>query len=189
MMGASYWQNPIIFLLNTAFTLYILTLMIRVLLQLGGNPRDRFNPLVRFLEQVTEPVIGPLRYALPPYKGVDLSAIVVMFALQLAYYGAVLLVVSAAIPIPVLLRGAIVDLLLLLLNLYLFSILIQVILSWVSPGTYHPALGVLYAITGPIMEPFQRLLPPMGGLDFSPLIALVVIQVLKMLIAPFGLPF
>jgi len=187
-MGSGYWQNPVIFLLNTAFTFYILILMIRVLLELNGA-QDRFNPLIQFINRITEPTLKPLRPILPTYHRLNLSALLVMYVSKLLYYILALLIITGAIllPLPVLLRGALVDIIMLLLNLYTFTIVLQAILSWVNPGTYHPATMILYNINAPLLDRAQRLLPPMGGIDFSPILVLLLIQVLKMLVGPFGI--
>ncbi len=66
----------------------------------------------------------------------------------------------------------------------MFSIIIQVILSWISPGTYNPVTALLYSITSPLMRPIQRIVPPISGIDLSPLVAIIGLQVLRMLILP-----
>ncbi|MCG8099600.1 MAG: YggT family protein, partial [Candidatus Thiodiazotropha taylori] len=70
------------------------------------------------------------------------------------------------------------------INIFLFAVLIQVILSWVSPGNYNPAVSLLYSLTGPVMRPAQKLLPPVGGLDLSPMLVMIGLVLLKMLLIP-----
>jgi len=185
-MGSSYWQNPIVFLVQIAFMLYILAVMLRFLLQLVRA--DAFNPLAQFLLRVTEPVLRPLRRLIPGTRRFDTASVVFMYVLEFASLEAVLAIrgMTAIAPTPYLLLAALVNVVVLLLNLYLFTILIQVILSWVSPGAYNPALSVLYSINEPLLEQARRVIPPLGGIDFSPLLVLVAIEVIKMLIAPFG---
>jgi len=72
---------------------------------------------------------------------------------------------------------------------FLFSIFIQVIISWVNPGTYNPVVSLLYSITEPVLRPCRRLIPPISGLDLSPLVALIAIQLAKYLILPLFLLF
>ena len=76
------------------------------------------------------------------------------------------------------------ELLALLLNIFLFAVLIQVILSWINPGTYNPVTSILFSITEPVLRPCRRLLPPISGMDLSPLLALIGIQLFKMLLLP-----
>ena len=77
-----------------------------------------------------------------------------------------------------------VELVLLAINVFIFAIVIQVILSWVNPGTYNPVNALLHSLTQPLLGPIQRLMPPVSGIDLSPLFALIGLQVLKMLIQP-----
>jgi len=88
--------------------------------------------------------------------------------------------------LPLLPRLAAADLTVLLLNIYTFSILIQVLLSWISPGQYPPAAMLLFRLTGPLLDRARQLLPDTGMMDFSPLLVLLLLQVLKRLIAPLG---
>ena len=73
------------------------------------------------------------------------------------------------------------------------SLLIMIIASWIAPGSAHPALALVNQITEPLMKPFRRILPPMGGLDISPIIVFMVLQVLSVVVAhlsqPFGIGF
>ncbi|MDY6943292.1 MAG: YggT family protein [Pseudomonadota bacterium] len=182
-MGPAYWQNPVFFLLNTAFTLYMVVVMLRFLLRFGRA--DFFNPVNRFLFEATEPVLRPLRTVIRPYRGIDFAALLLLLVLQIAYYSAVLTILKQPIPFVELPRWALADLTILLLNVYLFSILIEVVLSWINPGRYSPAQAVIYQLNAPVLNRIRSAMPAMGGLDFSPLIALVVIQVLKMFLQPF----
>jgi YggT family protein len=67
----------------------------------------------------------------------------------------------------------------LLLNVYFFALLAMIILSWVAPGSNHPAIYLLHQLTEPVMAPFRNALPPMGGLDFSPILVFILINVLQ----------
>jgi YggT family protein len=77
-----------------------------------------------------------------------------------------------------------VQLLDLLFNVYFFAIIIRAVLSWVNPGSYNPAVSLLYSLTEPLLRIGRRLLPPVGGIDLSPLIPLIGIQLAKMLVLP-----
>ena len=79
---------------------------------------------------------------------------------------------------------AIPALLKLVLNIFLFAIIIRVILSWVNPDPYNPAVSLLARLTDPLMLPAQRLLPPMGGIDLSPMVVMIVLVLLQMLLLP-----
>ena len=73
------------------------------------------------------------------------------------------------------------ELLALLVNVFLFAIIIQAILSWVSPGTYNPVTGLLHQLTEPVLRPAKRIIPPVSGLDLSPMAAIIVIYLFVLL--------
>jgi YggT family protein len=182
MMGASYVTNPIEFLLNTLFSLYILTVMLRFLL--AAVRADFYNPVSQFLVKVTNPPLIPLRRILPSIGKIDVSALVLMLLLQLAALAVIVLLRGGQLSIGALLILSIAELVGLLLNVFLFAILIQVVLSWINPGTYNPVISLLYSLTEPVLRPCRRLIPPMSGIDLSPLVALIAIQLAKMLLLP-----
>jgi YggT family protein len=107
-----------------------------------------------------------------------------MLLLQVTSLALIVLLRGSSFSILALLLFAIADLILLLINIFIFSILVQVILSWINPGTYTPVGALLYSLTNPILAPIQRIIPAVAGIDLSPLFALIGLQVLKMLIHP-----
>ena len=69
-----------------------------------------------------------------------------------------------------------------ILYIYLFIIIVQVIISWVNPNAYNPITTIMYQISEPILKPIRQFIPSSGGLDFSPLVALIIINLLMILI-------
>ena len=181
-MGDGYLTNPLIFLVQVIFGLYVLIVMLRFLLQL--TRADFYNPLSQFIVKATSPVLNPLRRIIPGVGGLDISSLVlawlvksVELLLTLALKQGGLLVVPA-------LLLAIPGLLELTINIFLFAILIQVILSWVNPGTYNPVVGVLHSLTEPLLGPARRRIPAMGGIDLSPMVVMIGLVLLEMLLLP-----
>ncbi|MFA7095699.1 MAG: YggT family protein [Gammaproteobacteria bacterium] len=179
-MGGGYVGNALVFLIQTLFSLYILAVLLRFLLQLVRA--DFYNPLVQVLVKITNPPLKPLRRVIPGLAGIDMAAIVLMLGLQLVALVLVAAIIGFAPSLPGLLIMAVAELLALVLNVYLFSIIIQAILSWINPGAYNPFTAVLYRLNEPILGPARRLLPPIGGLDLSPILVLIGIQLAKMLV-------
>jgi YggT family protein len=70
------------------------------------------------------------------------------------------------------------------INVFIIAIIVQVIISWINPGSYNPVISLLYSLTTPVLRPIQQLIPPISGIDLSPLFALIGLQVLRMLILP-----
>ena len=178
----SYFANPLEFLISTLFSLYILAVMLRFLL--GMVRADFYNPISQFLVKITNPLLVPLRKIIPGAGKVDVAAIILMLVLQLIMLAIIVALRGVTPPLLSLLLAAIGELVILAINIFLFAIIVQVIISWVNPGSYNPVNGLLNSLTSPVMRPIRRLLPPMSGIDLSPLFALIGLQVLKMLIQP-----
>ena len=70
------------------------------------------------------------------------------------------------------------------LQLMFFIILVHIVISWIAPSSYHPIVMLIRQLGDPIMAPFRRLIPPVGGLDFSPMIAILVIHILQNIVLP-----
>jgi len=181
-MGSSYYANPVIFLVETFFSLYILAIMLRFLLQ--WNNADFYNPISQFLVKITHPPLKLLRRFIPSIGRIDTASMVLMFALQMLSGFVIFTVSGATTPIAALFLWALVELLKLLINIYVFAILIQVIISWVNPGTYNPAVSLVYNLTEPVLRVVRNAIPPIGGIDLSPLVVLVGLQLVKMLLFP-----
>lgn len=181
-MGSDYLTNPLVFVIYTIFSLYILAVMLRFLLQLC---RASFrNPVAEALVKITNPPLKPLRRFIPGIGGIDVASIVLLLLLQIAAIAVIGAIKGSSLNPIVVLLSAVFELIDLVINIYLYGILIQVIISWVAPNNYNPVLGMLNSLTEPILGPARRLIPPLGGLDLSPLVAMVGLQVIKMLIDP-----
>lgn len=174
-------QDAALFILRTLFDLYLLTFAVRLIMQWAAV--DRRNPLVQFILRVTNPLVIPLRRVLPPMDRIDTATLVALLGLQVL--GTFLLIRVACIIDPAIwqvLALAVLNVAKLALNVFSGSIIIYVVLSWVNPGGYNPAVAVVTTIVEPVLAPFRRLIPQIGGLDLSPLFALILIQALSMLI-------
>ena len=169
-----------VFLIQTVFGFYILAVMLRFLLQ--WVRADFYNPLVQFLVRITNPPLLPLRRIVPGYRGLDLAAVVLAFTLQLAEVLLVALLLGRPLGGGGLLLLTVMELLKLLINIYLWGIIIQVILSWVNPDPRHPAARVLAQLTAPLLRPAQRLLPPISGVDLSPMLVVVALIFVSLLL-------
>jgi YggT family protein len=181
-MGGSYFTNPIIFLIQVLFGAYILVVMLRFLLQ--WFRADFYNPISQFIVKVTTPILHPLRRVIPPIGKADTSSIVLMWLLKTVELTLTLLLIRGELNPLGALIWSLPALISLLLNVFIFAILIQVILSWVNPGAYNPAAALLYSLTEPILRPARRLLPPIGGLDLSPMLVMIGLYLLQMLLLP-----
>ena len=169
-----YFGNAGAFLIQTLFGLYILIIMLRVLLQWARA--DFYNPLSQFIVKATNPPIIPMRRFIPSIRSVDTAAIVLLLSLKIIEL--ILLGLLPGQPLPNilgLLIFSIVDLLALLVNVFLFGIFIQAILSWVGGANYNPIGALLNQLTAPVLRPFRNIIPPVSGMDLSPMAAMVAI--------------
>lgn len=141
---------------------------------------DFYNPISQGLVKATDPVLRPLRMVIPGYRNLDFASLVTavivqaiwimsLAALQGGYVGSVGGIIGESV-----LRVVMV-----IIDIFWWSILIVIIAGWIAPGNYHPALALLAQITEPLLAPARRLLPPMGGLDFSPIVVFLLLGLLE----------
>jgi YggT family protein len=170
-----------IYLVQTVVSFYTIIVLLRFLLQLARA--DFYNPISQFAVKVTAPILNPMRRIIPGWGGVDVSSLILILALQVSQLVAVILMLGYGLPnVALLVAWSAVGVLGLVLNFFFWAILIQVILSWVAPQSQNPAVALIYQITDPIMAPARKLVPPMGGMDFSPIITFMLIQLAKILV-------
>ena len=179
---SSYVTEPLTFLIGVIFGLYALIVLLRFLLQ--WVRADFYNPLSQFIVKVTTPVLNPLRRVIPGVSGMDTASLVLAWLvvtieqlLILGLSGLGLQPLAAALL-------AVPELIALVINIFLFAILIQVIISWINPGSYNPALSLIHSLTEPLLRPVRRRMPEMGGLDLSPMVVMIGLVVLEMLLIP-----
>jgi YggT family protein len=181
-MSGSYLTNPLVFIVQTFAGLYALVVMLRFILQL--TRADFYNPVSQFVVKVTTPLLRPLRQIIPGVHGLDISSLALAWLVKVVELALVALLVGLdANPLGALL-WAIPGLVGLTINIFLFAVLIRVVLSWINPDPYHPIVNLLDSLTGPVMRPAQRLIPPVGGLDLSPILVMVGLVLLEMLLLP-----
>ncbi len=178
-----YFSNAGAYIIEALFGLYILVVMLRFVMQLVRA--DFYNPLSQFIVKVTNPLLKPLRRFIPGIAGIDMASVALLLSLQMAKLALIALTAGAVLSLAGLVVLSIADLLALLLNLYMISIFIQIILSWVGQGGHNPLTGILYSINEPVMRPARKILPPMSGIDLSPILVFLSIGLLKiLLVAP-----
>lgn len=171
--------NAGVFLVQTFFGLLAALFLIRVILI--ATRSSFFNPVSQMVARLTNPVVAPLR-ALPRVGGIELAGILLAWVIKVVELGLISVIVGVAMPWWSLLAAAAVSLLDLALLIFIGAIFIQVILSWVAPQGGDALRPLLYQITAPVMNPARRWTPDLGGLDFSPLLALIALQLVRLLL-------
>jgi YggT family protein len=178
-------MNPLIqialLLLNVVGGFYITILLLRLLLPLAKA--DFYNPISQFVVKATGPVLLPLKKVLPTLGRFDTNILLVTVLIQAALLWAITALQGSHYPTLTILISSLVLLANSLLNIYFYGIIIIIIVSWVAPQSNHPALMLVYQIIEPVMAPLRRILPAMGGLDLSPMLAMVAIYILRILLS------
>lgn len=177
---ASGATNAIVFIVDALARLYLLVLLLRLFLPLVRA--DFHNPLAQAVLKLTSPLVIPVRRVLPPLGRVDTATVVVAFGIQYLAIFLMALVQGMRPAIVGLLFASLVSLVLLTLNLFFWLVIIRIILSWVAGTTYNPAIAMVYALTEPLLRPFRRLVPDLGGFDISPIFVLIALGALVRLV-------
>ena len=174
--------DPVIFIIDTLFSLYILAIVLRFLFQ--WTRADFYNPISQFLVKITHPPLKVMRRFVPSIGKIDTSSIVLALALQMLADFSILALKGVMVSIVALIIVSFTQLLSLLINVFIFSVFARAILSWFDTGNYNSASSLLQSLTEPLLNMCRKVIPDLGGIDLSPLAALVVLQLAKMMILP-----
>jgi YggT family protein len=174
--------QALVFLINTFFGIYILLIMLRFLLQ-WLRVGFRGDPLLRLLLKVTDPPLRLLYNFIPGWRNIDFAAIILMLALKMLEITLDKLLYGQPLGMMGLFLLSIANLLSLLISIFLFAIIIQVILSWITPaGNYNPFSDILYHLNEPLLRPVRRKISPMQGIDISPLVVTIGLMLAEILL-------
>lgn len=180
-------NNALAYLIDVVFGLFTYTLLLRLVMQMLRAPFR--NPLGQAVMALTDWIVKPLRKILPGFRGIDWATVIAAFVFQFAWLLAQQLAFGRAFMllgpgIAFLLLATLIALVKAILWLVIIVVFAQAILSWVAPD--GPLAGVLNALTFPVLRPVRRVVPPIGGtLDLSPLIVIVIAQLLLITLVPF----
>lgn len=173
-------NNAFLFLIDTLMRLYMTAVLLRIVLQLVRA--DFHNPLSQFVWRATNPVVHPLTRFVKRIGPFDTAAAIILLLLALINV-TILFAFNGVPPNPIqVVFYSFHTLVLLILNFFVFTLIVGALISWFNPGVHNPISSMLWAINEPILRPIRQILPPMSGLDLSPLIALLAIQFIKILI-------
>lgn len=177
----TYLSQAGLYLIQVVFGFYTLLVLLRLLFQLARA--DFYNPFSQFIVTLTQPPLKILRRFIPGFFGIDFATVVLLLAIKILEMVLVAWLQGVAPNPASVIVLAIADLIQLTIWVYIFSILVRVILSWVNPyGMRNPMADLLYSLTEPMLAPARRLIPPIGGLDLSPIAVLVLLQLTLILI-------
>ncbi|KQM55325.1 YggT family protein [Pseudomonas sp. WS 5532] len=175
-------NDAAIFIIQTLGSLYLLIVLMRFILQLVRA--NFYNPLCQFVVKATQPLLKPLRRVVPSMFGLDMSSLVLALLLQILLFVVILMLNGYQAFTVLLLPWGLIGIFSLFLKIIFWSMIISVILSWVAPGSRSPGAELVAQITEPVLAPFRRLIPNLGGLDISPIFAFIAIQLLQSWVIP-----
>ena len=179
------FNEILVYLIQTAVGIYLLAMLLRFMLQL--SLADFYNPISQFLVKATNPLVLPVRRLIPARGRFDGASLLLAIVIQCLGIAALLKLFGASIPgVSLLLAWAVVAVAGLLVKIYFFALLGMIILSWIAPGTSNPAAYLMYQITEPVMAPFRKILPAMGGLDLSPILVFILINIVQISLRNFA---
>lgn len=179
-MGANT-ANALLFLVTTLFDLLMWMFLLRILLQ--WMRADFYNPISQAIWKVTRFPTDALRPYLPAPRGFNIAAAlsVALIALVYIYSIVALLDISGVSPLAAL-WFATLKIVVLTVNLYTFTLFVQAVMSWLGPGVNNPASNILWSLNEPLLRPVRRVIPPLSGLDLSPLVVILLLQVANRLL-------
>jgi YggT family protein len=154
---------------------------------------DFYNPVSQAVIKITDPAVKILRTIIPGYRGIDFSTLVLAFIIEAVAICSLILIYGGSIPsIANIVTWAFVGVVLFIVNIYYYAIIASIIMSFVMmfSGNMnpHPLLKLVWQLTEPVMGPIRKVIPPLGGLDFSPIFIFIAIQIIQnFLITSFGL--
>ena len=167
---------------NTIAGLYLLFVVARFLLQLAKA--DFYNPISQAVFRATDPVVRIFRSFIPGYRGIDFSSLILAFIVQFIAISVTILLYGGAIPsVGFIITWSFIGVLNFIILFYYYALIASIVMSFVMmfSGNMnpHPILLLVWQITEPIMTPFRKVIPPMGGLDFSPIFIFLIIGLIR----------
>lgn len=180
MFGLSVGAQIAVFLIEAVFSLYIAAILIRLLL--GFSRADFHNPLSQFLVKITNPVLVPLRRFIPSIGKLDTSAILVAYALTLLKLTLIYLLTRGAIMFPESLFWAVGELAKSIVWIYIIALVIQAVISWIGSAHGNPVVPLINSLTNPILKPIRKVVPLVGMMDLSSLVAILGLNVILIII-------
>ncbi|CFQ61085.1 integral membrane protein YggT%2C involved in response to extracytoplasmic stress (osmotic shock) [Yersinia frederiksenii] len=167
------------FLAKTVIDLYVMVLLLRIWMQWVHS--DFYNPFSQFVVKITQPIVGPLRRIIPSLGPIDSASLLLAFLLMTIKYPLLVLIQSGSMSVSLynLLFG-VISLVKAAGYLIFWVMIIRALMSWVSQGR-SPMDYLLHQLTEPLMAPIRRILPAMGGIDFSAMVVILILYLINYL--------
>ena len=173
-------QNVGVFLVESLFSLYIGAVLLRFLL--AWARANFYNPLSQFLVKVTNPALVPLRRMIPALGKIDTAAVVLALGLTLLKVWLLAALQGVSAGVGALVVYSVLELLRTVIWIYIVAMIIQAVMSWVGNSYGNPLADLLDSLTDPLLRPIRNVIPTVGMIDISPLIAILLLNVMLILL-------
>jgi YggT family protein len=177
------FASALVYIIQAISYLVLGVLLLRLLLPFLRA--DFRNPIAQAILKVTSPIIIPVRRLVPSIGRLDTATVLVTLLIQGLVIWVTIRIFGRNVSAEFLAFSTVISLIVLTINLFIFSIFIRIIISWVAAGQYSPVAAIVGTISEPILAPFRRMLPAMGGFDLSPIFAIILLTALKIVILGF----
>ena len=169
--------EPLTFILTLALRVGALLFLLRFVLQ--AVQASFYNPFSEGIVRITNPVLNPLRQVLRPYRNLDFASFVLAWVMHMLVAALFSLSGDAPLEILPILTDSLRATLNLAIGIFLVAIFVSIIMSWIAPNVYSPAAIIARELAEPLLAPARRILPPLGGIDLSPMITIVVLLLIQ----------
>lgn len=178
-------------LFNTLGGIFLLAILLRFLLQVAKA--DFYNPVSQAVVKITDPMVRVFRHVIPGYRGIDFSTLIAALVFEAIAICALIVLQGGSIPgVSYIITWSFVGVIYFIINIYYYAIIGSIIMSFVmmfsGSTSPHPILRLVWQLTDPVMAPVRKIIPPLGGMDFSPIFIFILIQLLQnFIITTFGI--
>ncbi|WP_151702295.1 YggT family protein [Nitrincola alkalilacustris] len=176
-------QDPIILIVRTIGEIFAFIAILRFLLQ--AVKADYYNPISQAVVKITQVPMAPLQKMGLRIRGLDFSPLLLAFLVKVLAFAIIFLYLGAGFPLPSIAIFSAVGVFSNILTILFWATIGSVIISWVAPGNPHPAPQILLQLTEPLYAIVRKVIPPIGGLDLSPIVILLGIQLIQSQLARF----
>ena len=172
-------QDPLSSIIQLFGQLYAFLVVLRFLLQIAKA--DYYNPISQAVVKITSAPLAPLQKLVPRPGNIDLSPLLLAFLVHLLSWFLILMFKGQGVGenLSAVLVISFVSVLDTILTIYFYAVIGSVIISWVAPGSYHPGPQLITQLTEPVFNLARKVIPSLGGLDLSPILIFIVIQIAR----------
>ena len=178
--------DPLTFIVTLVLRVGALLFLLRFILQAVHASSN--NPFCEGIVRITNPVLNPLRQVLRPYRNLDFAAFVMSWVMHMLAAAVYIWAMEVPIGVFAVLMDGLHATVGLALGIFLVAIFVSIIMSWIAPNVYSPAATIARELAEPLLAPARRILPPLGGLDLSPMITIVVLMLIQSFVLNAVLP-